>query len=85
MISAFPPFSFDADLNRQVEQTIHAVIRVFYFRNNAVCCTGIDRQRVHQSAASVCSCNPFRGFQRERDNVHRRGHQEEAREYVTVS
>ncbi|GMN63635.1 hypothetical protein TIFTF001_032712 [Ficus carica] len=33
-------------------------VRVFYFKNNVVYCTGIDKQRVHQFATAVRSCKP---------------------------
>ncbi|KAF2314380.1 hypothetical protein GH714_025915 [Hevea brasiliensis] len=44
--------------SHEVELTVPPAVRVFCFKNNVVCCTGIDKQRVHQFAASVRSCKP---------------------------
>ncbi|XP_050378148.1 60S ribosomal protein L6, mitochondrial-like [Argentina anserina] len=37
---------------------IPPAVRVFYFKNNVMCCTGIDKNRVHQFDAAVRSCKP---------------------------
>ncbi|KAG6766810.1 hypothetical protein POTOM_027984 [Populus tomentosa] len=42
--------------SHEVELTVPPAVRVFCFKNNVVCCTGIDKGRVHQFAASVRSC-----------------------------
>ncbi|CAN1814120.1 60S ribosomal protein L6, mitochondrial, partial [Linum perenne] len=44
--------------SHEVELTVPPAVRVFCFKNNVVCCTGIDKQRVHQFAATVRSCKP---------------------------
>ncbi|KAI3462483.1 hypothetical protein Pfo_019146 [Paulownia fortunei] len=44
--------------SHEVELTVPPALRVFCFKNNAVCCTGIDKERVHQFAAAVRSCKP---------------------------
>ncbi|KAJ6907259.1 hypothetical protein NC651_017836 [Populus alba x Populus x berolinensis] len=44
--------------SHEVELTVPPAVRVFCFKNNVVCCTGIDKGRVHQFAASVRSCKP---------------------------
>ncbi|XP_030529431.1 60S ribosomal protein L6, mitochondrial-like [Rhodamnia argentea] len=44
--------------SHEVELTVPPAVRVFCFKNNVVCCTGIDKQRVHQFAAAVRSCKP---------------------------
>lgn len=33
-------------------------IKYVTFKNNVICCTGIEKQRVFQFAAAVCSCKP---------------------------
>ncbi|XP_031249846.1 uncharacterized protein LOC116107695 [Pistacia vera] len=48
--------------SHEVELTVPPAVRVFCFKNNIVCCTGIDKQRVHQFAASVRSCKPPEGY-----------------------
>ncbi|KAI9080944.1 hypothetical protein K1719_037105 [Acacia pycnantha] len=42
--------------SHEVELMVPPATQVFYFKNNVVCCTGIDTQRVHQFAATVRSC-----------------------------
>ncbi|KAF9609718.1 hypothetical protein IFM89_018166 [Coptis chinensis] len=42
----------------EVELSVPPAVRVFCFKPNIVCCTGIDKQRVHQFAATVRSCKP---------------------------
>ncbi|KAM1793836.1 hypothetical protein ACFX11_034379 [Malus domestica] len=44
--------------SHEVELTVPPAVRVFCFKNNVVCCTGIDKDRVHQFAAAVRSCKP---------------------------
>ncbi|KAI9125127.1 hypothetical protein K1719_003743 [Acacia pycnantha] len=44
--------------SHEVELTVPPAVRVFCFKNNVVCCTGIDKQRGHQFAATVRSCKP---------------------------
>lgn len=44
--------------SHEVELTVPPAVRVFCFKNNVICCTGIDKQRVHQFAAAVRSCKP---------------------------
>ncbi|CAK9152407.1 unnamed protein product [Ilex paraguariensis] len=44
--------------SHEVELTVPPAVRVFCFKPNMVCCTGIDKQRVHQFAAAVRSCKP---------------------------
>ena len=44
--------------SHEVELTVPPAVRVFCFKPNVVCCTGIDKQRVTQFAAAVRSCKP---------------------------
>ncbi|CAH1418362.1 unnamed protein product [Lactuca virosa] len=44
--------------SHEVELSVPPAVRVFCFKPNIVCCTGIDKQRVHQFAAAVRSCKP---------------------------
>ncbi|CAN4080063.1 unnamed protein product [Withania somnifera] len=44
--------------SHEIELTVPPAVRVFCFKPNVVCCTGIDKYRVHQFAASVRSCKP---------------------------
>ncbi|KAI8542466.1 hypothetical protein RHMOL_Rhmol08G0139800 [Rhododendron molle] len=44
--------------SHEVELTVPPAVRVFCFKPNTVCCTGIDKQRVHQFSAAVRSCKP---------------------------
>lgn len=44
--------------SHEVELTVPPAVRVFCFKNNVICCTGIDKHRVHQFAAAVRSCKP---------------------------
>lgn len=44
--------------SHEVELTVPPAVRVFCFKPNIVCCTGIDLQRVTQFAAAVRSCKP---------------------------
>ncbi|RDX83603.1 60S ribosomal protein L6, mitochondrial, partial [Mucuna pruriens] len=44
--------------SHEVELAVPPAVRVFCFKNNVICCTGIDKQRVHQFAATVRTCKP---------------------------
>ncbi|KAK8281288.1 hypothetical protein V6Z11_D09G230700 [Gossypium hirsutum] len=44
--------------SHEVELPVPPAVRVFCFKNNVVCCTGLDKQRVHQFASTVRSCKP---------------------------
>nr|XP_019710657.1 uncharacterized protein LOC109506656 [Elaeis guineensis] len=44
--------------SHEVEFAVPPAVRVFRFKPNIICCTGIDQQRVHQFAGAVCSCKP---------------------------
>ncbi|WVY96595.1 hypothetical protein V8G54_028746 [Vigna mungo] len=44
--------------SHEVELAVPPAVRVFCFKNNVICCTGIDKQRVHQFAATVRLCKP---------------------------
>ena len=44
--------------SHEVELTVPPAVRVFCFKNNVICCTGIEKHRVHQFAAAVRSCKP---------------------------
>ncbi|KAL8549714.1 hypothetical protein ACS0TY_008525 [Phlomoides rotata] len=44
--------------SHEVELTAPPTVRVFCFKNNVVCCTGIDKDRVHQYATAIRSCKP---------------------------
>ncbi|KAM3238801.1 60S ribosomal protein L6, mitochondrial [Capsicum annuum] len=44
--------------SHEVELTVLPAVRVFCFKPNIICCAGIDKERVHQFAASVRSCKP---------------------------
>ncbi|KAJ0481206.1 putative ribosomal protein L6 [Helianthus annuus] len=46
--------------SHEVELSVPPAVRVFCFKPNVICCTGIDKQRVHQFAAAVRSCKPRR-------------------------
>ena len=43
----------------EVELIVPPVVRVLSFKNNVICCTEIDTQRVHQFAAAIRSCKPL--------------------------
>ncbi|MED6119512.1 hypothetical protein PIB30_012418 [Stylosanthes scabra] len=45
--------------SHEVELPVLLAMRVFCFKKNMVCCTIIDKQRVHQFAAIVCNCKPL--------------------------
>ncbi|KAG1341878.1 60S ribosomal protein L6, mitochondrial-like [Cocos nucifera] len=44
--------------SHEVEFVVPPAVRVFCFKPNIICCTGIDKQRVHQFAGAVRSCKP---------------------------
>ncbi|KAK9108849.1 hypothetical protein Sjap_016909 [Stephania japonica] len=44
--------------SHEVELIGPPAVRVFCFKPNIVCCTGIDKHRLHQFAATVRSCKP---------------------------
>ncbi|KAK7346549.1 hypothetical protein VNO80_21070 [Phaseolus coccineus] len=44
--------------SHEVELGVSPAVRVFCFKNNVICCNGIDKQRVHQFAATIRSCKP---------------------------
>ncbi|CAN6446495.1 unnamed protein product [Victoria cruziana] len=44
--------------SHEVELTVPPAVRVFCFKPNVICCTGIHKQRVSQFAAAVRSCKP---------------------------
>ena len=44
--------------SHEVELTVPHAVRVFCFKPNIVCCTGIDKQMVHEFVAVVRSCKP---------------------------
>jgi large subunit ribosomal protein L6 len=44
--------------NREVLFTIPHAVCIFCFKPNIICCTGVDKDRVHQFAGAVRSCTP---------------------------
>lgn len=44
--------------SHEVEFAVPPAVRVFCFKPNIICCTGIEKQRVHQFAGAVRSCKP---------------------------
>ncbi|KAG9443880.1 hypothetical protein H6P81_015220 [Aristolochia fimbriata] len=42
----------------EIELTVPPAVRVFCFKPNVICCTGLDKRRVHQFAAAVRDCKP---------------------------
>ncbi|KAG0451587.1 hypothetical protein HPP92_015693 [Vanilla planifolia] len=44
--------------SHEVELDVPPAVRAFCFKPNIICCTGIDKQRVHQFASAVRSCKP---------------------------
>uniref|UniRef100_A0A7C9CUQ5 Large ribosomal subunit protein uL6 alpha-beta domain-containing protein n=1 Tax=Opuntia streptacantha TaxID=393608 RepID=A0A7C9CUQ5_OPUST len=44
--------------SHEVELEVPPAVRVFCFKPNIICCTGIDKSRTHQFAATVRSCKP---------------------------
>ncbi|OAY73715.1 60S ribosomal protein L6, mitochondrial, partial [Ananas comosus] len=44
--------------SHEVEFAVPPAVRVFCFKPNIICCTGIDKERVHQFAGAVRSCKP---------------------------
>ncbi|KAM0910810.1 hypothetical protein ACQ4PT_013929 [Festuca glaucescens] len=44
--------------SHEVQFTAPPAVRVFCFKPNIVCCTGLDKDRVHHFAGAVRSCKP---------------------------
>uniref|UniRef100_A0ACD6AJX1 Uncharacterized protein n=1 Tax=Avena sativa TaxID=4498 RepID=A0ACD6AJX1_AVESA len=44
--------------SHEVQFTAPPSVRVFCFKPNIVCCTGLDKDRVHHFAGAVRSCKP---------------------------
>ena len=44
--------------SHEVELSVPPAVRAFCFKNNVICCIGIDKGRVHQFAGTVRSCKP---------------------------
>ncbi|OAY73993.1 60S ribosomal protein L6, mitochondrial [Ananas comosus] len=44
--------------SHEVLFAVPPAVRVFCFKPNIICCTGIDKERVHQFAGAVRSCKP---------------------------
>ncbi len=44
--------------NHKIRLQVKSSIRVFCFKPNPICCTGIDHQKVTQFATNVKSCKP---------------------------
>ncbi|KAJ4757230.1 50S ribosomal protein L6 [Rhynchospora pubera] len=44
--------------SHEVELAVPPAVRVFCFKPNLICCTGIDKERVHQFAGAVRNCKP---------------------------
>ncbi|KAL6842157.1 hypothetical protein ACP4OV_028136 [Aristida adscensionis] len=44
--------------SHEVQLTTPPAVRVFCFKPNIICCTGIDKDRVHQFAGAVRGCKP---------------------------
>jgi large subunit ribosomal protein L6 len=44
--------------SHEVQFTAPPAVRVFCFKPNIVCCTGLDKDRVHHFAGTVRSCKP---------------------------
>ena len=44
--------------SHEVQFTAPPAVRVFCFKPNIICCTSIDKHRVHQFAGAVRSCKP---------------------------
>jgi len=42
--------------SHEVQFTAPPAVRVFCFKPNIICCTGIDKDRVHQFAGAIRSC-----------------------------
>ncbi|KAF9612949.1 hypothetical protein IFM89_004652 [Coptis chinensis] len=52
------PLYLKLGYNHEVELSVPPAVCVFCFKPNIVCCTGTDKQRVHQFAATVHNCKP---------------------------
>ncbi|KAF0907388.1 hypothetical protein E2562_015880 [Oryza meyeriana var. granulata] len=44
--------------SHEVQFTAPPAVRVFCFKPNLICCTGIDKNRVHNFAGAVRNCKP---------------------------
>ncbi|KQJ86504.1 uncharacterized protein LOC106866832 isoform X1 [Brachypodium distachyon] len=44
--------------SHEVQFTAPPAVRVFCFKPNILCCTGLDKDRVHHFAGAVRSCKP---------------------------
>lgn len=44
--------------SHEIRLQVTSAVRVFCFKPNLICCTGIDHQKVTQFAASIKSCKP---------------------------
>ncbi|KAL5549118.1 hypothetical protein UlMin_004349 [Ulmus minor] len=44
--------------SHKVELILPPTVRVLCFKNNVICCTEIDKQRVHQFVSAIRSCKP---------------------------
>ncbi|KAG8062414.1 hypothetical protein GUJ93_ZPchr0003g18409 [Zizania palustris] len=44
--------------SHEVQFTAPPAVRVFCFKPNLICCTGIDKNRVHHFAGAVRNCKP---------------------------
>ncbi|CAL9072810.1 unnamed protein product [Musa acuminata var. zebrina] len=44
--------------SHEVEFAVPPAVRVFCFKPNIICCTGINKARVHQFAGAVRGCKP---------------------------
>ncbi|KAL6622733.1 hypothetical protein ACP70R_018710 [Stipagrostis hirtigluma subsp. patula] len=44
--------------SHEVQFTAPPAVRVFCFKPNIICCTGIEKDRVHQFAGAIRACKP---------------------------
>ncbi|KAL8137702.1 hypothetical protein V2J09_003703 [Rumex salicifolius] len=44
--------------SHEIELAAPPAVRVYCFKPNIICCTGIDKRRTHQFAAAVRNCKP---------------------------
>ncbi|XP_068639217.1 large ribosomal subunit protein uL6m-like [Aristolochia californica] len=42
----------------EIELTLPPAVRVFCFKPNIICCTGLDKRRVHRFTIAVIDCKP---------------------------
>ncbi|EMS49631.1 hypothetical protein CFC21_064738 [Triticum aestivum] len=64
--------------SHEVQFTAPPAVRVFCFKPNIVCCTGLDKNRVHHFAGAVRNCKPpevykGKGILYINEVMHRRG------------